>query len=261
MTLPSRAIARPGDTPTELWRAVAWGGLAAIGALLLVAQPARAVDAETTISHGISTFGDLKYPADFPHFDYVNPDAPQGGTMSFRGTGASQTFDSLNAFILKGEPAQGLTLLYDSLLTGSADEPDSAYGLIAESVSYPDDFSSATFKLRPQARFHDGKPITPQDVIFSLGALKEASPRYRIYYKNVVAAEQTGEQLVTFRFDVKGNRELPLIVSPGSRGSCSSTRSTPSRRGAFWTVWWDSSCHRCYGPRLPGDCLPDGCSL
>lgn len=84
--------------------------------------PGMAV-AEVLVSHGVSTFGELKYPPDFQHFDYVNPDAPRGGTMSFRGTGASQTFDSLNPFILKGEPAQGLTLLYDSLLSGSADEP------------------------------------------------------------------------------------------------------------------------------------------
>ena len=100
---------------------------------------AAAQEADVIVSHGISTFGDLKYPADFAHFDYVNPDAPKGGTMSFRGTGASQTFDSLNAFILKGEPAQGLGLLYDSLLAGSADEPDAAYGLIAETLEYPED--------------------------------------------------------------------------------------------------------------------------
>ena len=87
-----------------------------------------------TVSHGISTFGDLKYPAGFPHFDYVNPDAPKGDTMSFRGTGASLTFDSLNPWILKGEPAQGLALMYDSLLAGSADEPDSAYGFIATTL-------------------------------------------------------------------------------------------------------------------------------
>jgi ABC-type oligopeptide transport system substrate-binding subunit len=91
--------------------------------------PAAAVEAPAITSHGISAFGDLKYPAGFTHFDYVNPDAPQGGIMSFRGTGASQTFDSLNAFILKGQAAQGLGLLYDSLLVGSADEADSSYGL------------------------------------------------------------------------------------------------------------------------------------
>ena len=107
--------------------------------------------AEVIVSHGISAFGDLKYPADFPHFDYVNPDAPKGGTMSFRGTGASQTFDSLNAFILKGEPAQGLGLLYDSLLAGSADEPDAAYGLVAESLEYPEDRSWVIFNMRPEA--------------------------------------------------------------------------------------------------------------
>ena len=117
---------------------------------------ATAPEAGVVVSHGISAFGDLKYPKDFPHFDYVNPDAPQGGTMSFRGTAASQTFDSLNAFILKGEPAQGLGLLYDSLLAGSADEPDASYGLVAESLEYPEDRSWVIFNMRPEATFSDG---------------------------------------------------------------------------------------------------------
>ena len=117
------AIARGGDGMLE---ALLAAGLLVIAAFLLFAQPARA-DAPATpkviVSHGISSFGDLKYPADFKHFDFVNPDAPKGGTMSFRGTGGSQTFDSLNAFILKGEPAQGLGLLYDTLLAGSPTSP------------------------------------------------------------------------------------------------------------------------------------------
>ena len=115
------------------------------------AETPSAPDAgEVIVSHGISAFGDLKYPKDFAHFDYVNPDAPQGGTMSFRGTGGSQTFDSLNPFILKGEPAQGLGLLYDSLLAGSADEPDAAYGLVAESLEYPPDRSWADLQHAPR---------------------------------------------------------------------------------------------------------------
>jgi microcin C transport system substrate-binding protein len=153
-----------------------WILLAASLMSLGLAAPAAA-EQGVTVSHGISAFGDLKYPADFAHFDYVNPDAPQGGTMSFRGTGASQTFDSLNQFILKGEPAQGLERLYDSLLTASADEPDSFYGLIAASLEYPADRSWVIFTLRPEARFSDGAPITAADVVFTFETLKsEGAP-------------------------------------------------------------------------------------
>ena len=101
--------------------------------------------------------------------------------MSFRGTGASQTFDSLNAFILKGEPAQGLGLLYDSLLVGSADEPDTAYGLVAETLEYPEDRSWVIFHMRPEARFADGEPITAEDVVFTFETLRDkGAPTYRI---------------------------------------------------------------------------------
>ena len=139
--------------------------------LLALALPAAAAD--TTVSHGISAFGELKYPPDFPHFDYVNPDAPKGGTMSFRGTGASQTFDSLNPFILKGEPAQGLDLIYDTLLTRAADEPDAVYGLLAEKIEYPEDRSWVIFTLREGAAFAEGQPVTADDVVFTFTTLKE----------------------------------------------------------------------------------------
>ena len=121
----------------------------AAATLILSALPLHAQD--VTISHGISAFGNLKYPAGFAHFDYVNPDAPKGGEISYRGFLASQTFDSLNLFILKGEPAQGLGLLYDSLLLGSADEPDSAYGMVAESLEYPEPQD----KYAEKVFFHD----------------------------------------------------------------------------------------------------------
>lgn len=122
------------------------------------------------------------------------------------------TFDSVNPIPLKGRKAQGLGLMYDQLMTPSLDEPSTEYGLIAEWVSYPEDYSSVTFGLRKEARWHDGKPITEEDVIFSLEVLKENNPFYALYYKNVVRAEATGEREVTFYFDVKGNRELPQIM-------------------------------------------------
>jgi microcin C transport system substrate-binding protein len=159
--------------------------------------------------HALSLVGEPKYGPDFKHFDWVNPDAPKGGVL--RGF-VEGTFDSLNPFSVKGVPAASLGLLYDSLLAASPDEPSTEYGQIAEWVSYPEDYSSVTFGLRPEARFQDGSPITPEDVIFSFDAQKKAHPRTAFYYKNVVKAEKTGEREVTFTFDGKGNRELPQIV-------------------------------------------------
>lgn len=159
--------------------------------------------------HALSLVGEPKYSADFEHFDWVNPDAPKGGLI--RGF-VQGSFDSLNPYTVQGDPAGGLGLTFDSLMATSLDEPSAEYALVAEWVSYPDDYSSVTFGLRPEARFHDGKPVTPEDVVYSLEALKKAHPRYAFYYKNVVKAEKTGEREVTFTFDVKGNRELPQIV-------------------------------------------------
>lgn len=165
-------------------------------------------------SHGISTFGDLKYPPDFKHFDYVNPDAPQGGTMRWRGTGASTTFDSLNTFILKGEPAQGLGLLYDSLLTGASDEPDASYGLIASAMDYPADRSWVIFEMRPEARFSDGVPITAEDVVFTFETLRDkGDPQYRIMLQDVTSAEALDPHRVKFTFaEAAAKRDLPALV-------------------------------------------------
>ncbi|MDA7949032.1 MAG: extracellular solute-binding protein [Hyphomicrobiaceae bacterium] len=170
---------------------------------------APALHAETERHHALSLIGKPKYGPDFTHFKYVNPDAPKGGKVRMSATG---TFDSLNPFILKGTPAAGTGFIYDQLMDSSFDEPSTGYGLIAEWVTYPDDFSSATFKLRDEARWHDGKPITPEDVIFSMTALKKGHPFYAQYYKNVSKVEKTGDREVTFHFDVKDNRELPMIV-------------------------------------------------
>ena len=180
-------------------------------ALAMIATPfAASVHAQDgDWKHGSSLFGDVKYPADFAHFDYVNPDAPKGGTFRQAAIG---TFDTLNPFNIKGTPAAGAALIYDSLMTNSMDEPSSEYGLIAEAMSYPPDYSSVTFRLRPQARWHDGEPITVEDVIWSLEVLKKTHPFYNAYYRNIVSAEKTGDNEVTFTFDQTGNRELPQIT-------------------------------------------------
>ena len=177
--------------------------------LLALALPAPAGD--TITSHGFSTFGELKYPAGFKHYDYVNPDAPKGGTMSFRGTLASQTFDSLNLFILKGEPAQGLERIYDTLLARAYDEPDALYGLLAESIEYPEDRSWVIYNLRPEARFSDGEPVTAEDVAFTIETLQtEASPIYRVLVEDVERVEVLSptQAKVIFKEDAN-TRDLP----------------------------------------------------
>jgi microcin C transport system substrate-binding protein len=159
--------------------------------------------------HALSLIGEPKYPADFTHFDYVNPDAPKGGLVRIADIGS---FDSLNPVLYRGEAAGGLGLVYENLMADSLEESSTSYGLIAEWASYPEDYSSVTFKLRDEAHWHDGTKITPEDVIYSLEVNKAANPRLGFYYKNVTRAEQSGENEVTFYFDVKNNRELPMIM-------------------------------------------------
>jgi microcin C transport system substrate-binding protein len=159
--------------------------------------------------HALSLIGEPKYPADFTHFDYVNPDAPKGGLVRIADVGS---FDSLNPVLYKGETATGLGLVFENLMSDSLEESSTSYGLIAEWASYPPDYSSVTFKLRDEARWHDGTKITPEDVIYSLEVNKTANPRMGLYYKNVSRAETTGDNEVTFYFDVKNNRELPMIM-------------------------------------------------
>ena len=159
--------------------------------------------------HALSLIGTPNYPADFKHFNYVNPSAPKGGTVRL---GASGSYDTLNIFNAKGDTADGLGLLYDSLMDASLDQPSTSYCMLCEWVSYPDDFSSVTFKLREQAKWHDGKPVTVEDVIFSFKTFTKLNPRMKFYYKNVIKAEKTGPHEITFRFDVKDNRELPQIM-------------------------------------------------
>ena len=187
-----------------------WNGLKCIGLVVLGSMLAiGAAESEPVHYRAQSLIGPVKYGPDFKHFDWVNPEAPKGGTLRQFAQG---TFDSLNGFTIQGNPAGDLSLIYDQLFETSPDEPTAQYGLVAEWVSYPDDYSSVTFHLRDGARFNDGMPITPEDVIFSMEAIKAASPREAFYYKNVVKGEATGDREVTFTFDTKGNRELPHIV-------------------------------------------------
>ena len=175
--------------------------LAAVLALVATQGLAESHEAITT-AHGISAFGELAYPADFPHFDYVNPKAPKGGTMSFRGTLASQTFDSLNDFILAGEPAQGLGHIYDQLMVRDYGDPDAVYGLLAEKIEYPEDRSWVIYTLREEARFADGEPVGAEDVAWTIEALKtEGNPRYRIQLESVLGAEVLSDREVKVSFD------------------------------------------------------------
>jgi microcin C transport system substrate-binding protein len=161
--------------------------------------------------HGLSLFGDLKYRAGFPHFDYVNPSAPKGGTVRQAVFG---TYDNFNMVVAgwKGQLATGLDLIYETLLTPSLDEISPEYGLLAEAVAHPGDFSSVTYRLRPEAKWHDGRAVTSDDVIFSFDAFKKNNPQLSAYYRRVIKAEATGEREITFTFDSVGNRELPQLL-------------------------------------------------
>lgn len=173
-----------------------------------------ASSAEPEWRHATSLSGEPKYPAGFKHYDYVNPDAPKGGTLNQVAQGS---FDSLNPYIIQGVPAAGLAsigggMLYDTLMDQSTDQSGTSYGLVAEASAYPDDFSWVKFRLNPAAKWHDGTPITVDDVIWSFDVLKKQSPMYNKYYADVVKGEVTGEREVTFTFSMKGNRELPAIM-------------------------------------------------
>jgi microcin C transport system substrate-binding protein len=161
--------------------------------------------------HALSLFGDIKYPADFKRFDYVNAAAPKGGVARLISIG---TFDNFNIAVagVKGNIAPAATMIYETLMERAQDEVATEYGLLAESVAHPDDFAWAVYRLRKQARWHDGQPVTPQDVIFSIETLKKQSPSYASYYRHVVKAEEAGKYDIKFTFDGPGNRELPTIV-------------------------------------------------
>jgi microcin C transport system substrate-binding protein len=161
--------------------------------------------------HGVAKFGELKYPSGFKQFDYVNAKAPKGGDASSIALGSFDNFNSAVAGV-KGTLGFGVDLLHNTLLVSSLDEVASVYGLLAETVSYPDDISSATFRLRGEAKWNDGKPVTPDDVVFSFNSFKKLSPMSAASFRHVVKAEKTGDRDVTFTFEGTGNRELPQIV-------------------------------------------------
>jgi microcin C transport system substrate-binding protein len=176
-----------------------------------VISAAHAQQQEKKWRHGLSLYGELKYAPGFKQFDYVNAKAPKAGTARQIALG---TFDNFNTAIagVKGSLAAGVQQIYETLLASSLDEVSTGYGLLAEAVSFPSDFSSVTYRLRPEAKWHDGTPVTPADVIFSFNAFKKYSPQMSAYYRHVSKAEQTGDHEVTFTFDAPGNRELPQIV-------------------------------------------------
>ncbi|MCL2715566.1 MAG: extracellular solute-binding protein [Alphaproteobacteria bacterium] len=197
--------------------ALAPGCMAASSAATEAARPPAA--GGESARHGISAFGDLKYPAGFPHFDYVNADAPKGGTFSLIPSSRSynqseQTFNSLNAFILKGDGAQGMEMTFASLMARAADELDAMYGLAAESVRISDDGLRYRFTLRRQARFHDGSPLTAHDAAFSLTTLKASGhPLITVQMRDMVSAEALDEVTLLVTFAAKRGRDVPLYVA------------------------------------------------
>jgi len=175
--------------------------------------------AETADRHGMSAFGDLSYPADFPYFNYVNPKAPKGGVFSQIGPNRQfnqsfQTFNSLNSYILKGDAAQGMELTFAALMVRSGDEPDAMYGLAARSVRVSDDGLTYTFTLRPEVKFHDGTPLTAHDVVWSLLTLKDKGhPIITQQLRDFTGAEATDDRTIVARFAENRARDVPLFVA------------------------------------------------
>ncbi len=182
---------------------VAW-----LAAVLLV-SPATAQSPQWR--HAISLTGEPKYGPDFRHPEYINPQAPVGGRVRM---GASGSFDNFNPFIsgVKGKLAASLMKLYEPLLMVSLDEPTTEYGLLAEALAFPDDFSEVSFRLRPEARWHDGKPVTADDVIFSFHTWKRLSPQFNLQFLKVREVEKISEREVRFLFSQAGDAALPLYV-------------------------------------------------
>lgn len=178
-------------------------------ALLILSSPLLASTPPQPV-HGVAMHGDLKYPADFTHFDYTNPDAPKGGEVRRAAIG---TFDSFNPFIIKGTEAAGIGLIYDSLTTRADDEPFSEYGLLAKSILLPEDRSWIEFELHDNARFSDGVPVRAEDVVYTFKLLREqGSPFYKAYYAGISDIQALSDTRVRFEFGETENRELPLIV-------------------------------------------------
>ena len=184
----------------------------ALAAAVMISPLALPASADVITAHGISTFGELKYNPGFPHLDYVNPDAPKGGEISVWGFGS---FDSMHPYSTKGRSGQLSSIFFESLLEGTADEPDASYGLVAESMEYPEDRSAVIFNMRPEARFSDGTPLTAEDVVFSYETLRDKGlPSFRaVIEKQVASAEILGPHKVKFTFkEGVPTRDLPQTV-------------------------------------------------
>jgi microcin C transport system substrate-binding protein len=185
--------------------------LLSIAITFTVALATGAQASDPSKNHGISAFGDFKYNSDFKNFEYVNPDAPKGGTIRLAGI---DSFDSLNPYILKGVPVAGIGLIHATLMERANDEPDALYGLIAETVSVASDKSAITFNLRPMAKFSDGSPITAGDVVFTFQTLiKKGHPQYRFIFAGVANVKALSKHRVKFTFKAANNRDLPLQIA------------------------------------------------
>lgn len=180
---------------------------AVLAAFLL--SPTAVLAGEPEWHHGTSLTGGVKYPPGFSHFDYVNPQAPKAGRVRLSANGS---FDTFNNVVPKGNAASGLGLIYDSLMQQSLDEISAEYGLIADALRHPDDYSWVEFRINPKARWHDGKPVTAEDVAWSFKILTENSPQQKFYYRHVKSAQALDDGIVRFEFSQEGNRELPHIV-------------------------------------------------
>ncbi len=230
--------------------------VAALG--LAFVAPAKQVQAAKK-THGLSAFGELKYGPDFKHFDYVNPQAPKGGRLSMIGPSRLKSFNSFNDFILKGDAAQGLGALFDSLMVGAADEPDSVYGLVAHSAQLADDKKSVTFFMRPEARFSDGSQVTAKDVVFSFDILKsKGHPAYALQLRDVIKAQALDKLTVRYHFKGEQVRDLPRLVSGlpllsatyyKSRDFTTTTLDAPLGSGAYKIKDYDQGRHVTYERR------------
>ena len=194
----------------DLIRGIAAAAL--LGSRISGARSAPAPASEALAwQHGIALLGDLKYPIQFARFEYANARAPRAGKVRRAVVG---TYDSFNPVVagVKGDLVEGIDLIYDTLMVPSLDEVASEYGLIAEAARFPKDFSWVSFRLRLEARWHDGRKIAPEDVIFSLEAFRKLHPQLAAYYRHVVKADKISEREVRFTFDAPGIRELPQVL-------------------------------------------------
>jgi len=210
---------RPSRPPAGPSRRDLLAGAGALGAAAaLPAGRLRAAPAEVE-SHGLSTFGDLQLPPDFKYLPYVNPRAPKGGTLSLQikqtvGNQNFDTFNTLHVYVLRGDGAAGMPGTFDTLMAGSADEPDALYGLVARAVRVSEDKLTYRFALRPEARFHDGSPLTARDVAFSLDVLKtKGHPSFRTLLSELVSAEPEGDGVLVVRFSPNRSRDIHLTVA------------------------------------------------